>query len=148
MGLVEVQRQLGVLGSLTLDVRGDAAWVQLSADNGVETQTETVRTLRLGAGAKGQWQIGRLTLAPILATHLRHDRERGLETTLSLGQPGQLGPSLSLIARWGDAATGGDTLWREQLHYRHGTTRINAWSLDARSEVGLRLGLGAPTPAH
>ena len=182
MGLVEVQRQVGMLGSLILDVRGDAAWAQLSADNGIETQTETVRTLRLGAGAKGQWQVGRLTLAPTLETHLRHDtghgptgrglellgglaashgdlrltvqgrwlttrseaayRERGLETTLSLGQPGQLGPSLSLSARWGDAATGGDTLWREQLHYRNNTTgqaHNNAWSLDARSEVGLTL---------
>ena len=39
MGLVEAQRQLGVLGGLTLDLRADAAWAELSADNGVETQT-------------------------------------------------------------------------------------------------------------
>ena len=141
---------------------------------------ETVRTLRLGAGATGAWQLGRLTLAPTLETHLRHDsghgphgrglellgglaaahgevrlsvqgrmlttrsaaayNERGIETTLALGQPGHIGPSLSLTARWGDAATGGDTLWREQLHYRHdNNTRNHAWSLDARSEVGMRL---------
>ena len=183
MGLVEVTRQLAVLGELTLDIRGDAAWAHMSTDNGVETQTETVRTLRLGAGAGGQWQVGRLTLAPALETHLRHDgghgptgrglellgglsashgdlrltvqgrmlttrsetayRERGLETTLALGQPGMTGPSLALSARWGDAATGGDTLWREQLHYRNGAgvgqDRNNAWSLDARSEYGLTL---------
>ena len=179
MGLVEVTRQLGVLGEITLDVRGDAAWAQMRADNGVEIQTEAVRTLRLGAGAGGEWQVGRLTLAPALETHLRHDsghgptgrgleflgglsashgemrltvqgrllttrsetatRERGLQTTLALGQPGHTGPSLALSARWGDAATGGDTLWREQLHTRRGHTRNNAWSVDARSEMGLRL---------
>ncbi len=70
-------------------------------------------------------------------------RERGLETTLAIGQPGSEGPSLSLTGRWGDAATGGDTLWQEQLHYRHETPRNHAWSLDARTELGLRLPGGA-----
>ena len=80
----------------------------------------------------------------LLTTHAdTRYRERGLESTLAIGQPGSEGPSLSLTGRWGDAATGGDTLWQEQLHYRHETPRNHAWSLDARTELGLRLPGGA-----
>ena len=70
-------------------------------------------------------------------------RERGLAATLGRGRAGAPGPSLSLSGRWGDAATGGDTLWQEQLHYRHGSLANNAWSLDARAGLGWRLPGGA-----
>ena len=75
-----------------------------------------------------------------LATHAATAaRERGLETSLALGRPGTAGLSLALRAGWGDAATGGETLWQETLYHRHAITRRRDWSLDARTELGLRL---------
>ena len=103
------------------------------------------RGLELAGGldaGRGPW---RLTLkGRLLATHSDSTyRERGLHATLARGQPGTVGSSLSLNARWGDNAGGGDTLWAERVHYRTGFTDNNAWALDGRAGYGWRLPGGA-----
>ena len=80
--------------------------------------------------------------------------ERGLGLTLSLGNAGGEGPSLSVSPRWGDLATGGDALWREQIYSRYapsaagvsvgprGEPAANArdpWTLDLRGGHGMRM---------
>jgi len=76
--------------------------------------------------------------------------ERGLGLTLSLGNPGGEGLSLSMSPRWGDAATGSDALWQEQIYSRYtpasatadGEPAPNArdpWTFDLRGDYGLRI---------
>ena len=68
------------------------------------------------------------------------DRERGVGVTLGVGNPSQEGLSLSVSPRWGDAATGGETLWQEQVHRPYlPDVAGDAWALDARGEYGTRL---------
>ena len=103
------------------------------------------RGLELAGGLDAGHGPWRLTLkGRLLATHSDAAyRERGLHATLARGQPGTAGTSLSLNARWGDNAGGGDTLWAERVHYRHGITSNNAWALDGRAGYGWRLPGGA-----
>ncbi len=78
--------------------------------------------------------------------------ERGLAVTLSLGNPGGEGPSLSMSPRWGDAATGGDALWRDQIESRYAPAEVmdadgretangarDPWALDLRGGYGIRM---------
>ena len=45
--------------------------------------------------------------------------------------------------RWGDAATGGGTLWQEQVYRRYVPKAMgDAWAVDARGEYGVRLRSG------
>ena len=101
----------------------------------------TGRGLELSGGLRATRGPVRLTVAGRRFTTRAAGahREQGLRTTLDLGRPGTAGWSLSLAAGWGDAATGGTALWQERLHYRHAAARNNPRTLNARSEVGLRL---------
>ena len=76
-----------------------------------------------------------------LVLHSASDyRERGVAVSLGLGSANREGLSLSVAPRWGDAATGGGTLWHEQV-YRHHLPEAagDAWALDVRGEYGTRL---------
>ena len=70
-------------------------------------------------------------------------RERGVGVTLGIGNQEPTGLSLSVSPSWGDAATGGGTLWQEQVYRRYVPEAMGyAWALDARGEYGVRLRSG------
>ena len=61
----------------------------------------------------------------------------------SVGSRDREGLSLSVSPRWGDAATGGGTLWQEQVYRGYLPEALgDAWALDARGEYGMRLSSG------
>lgn len=69
-------------------------------------------------------------------------RERGVGVTLSVGDGGEEGLSLSLAPRWGNAEAAG-TLWQEQLYRRYQPGPAGEeWTLDARGGYGMRLSSG------
>ncbi len=70
-------------------------------------------------------------------------RERGVGVTLGVGSRNREGLFLSVSPRWGDAATGGGTLWQEQVYRRYVPEAMgDAWAVDARGEYGVRLRSG------
>ena len=91
---------------------------------------------RLSAGRLRVDAQGRL-----LALHSASGyRERGVGVTVAVGSRDREGLSLSVSPRWGDAATGGGTLWQEQVYRRHLPEAMGEqWALDARGEYGTRL---------
>ena len=70
-------------------------------------------------------------------------RERGAGVSLSVGDQGREGLSLSLSPRWGDQATGTGMLWQDQV-YRHSLPDAarDEWAMDARGDYGMRLPSG------
>ena len=66
-------------------------------------------------------------------------RERGVAVMLGIGSQDREGLSLSVSPRWGDAATGGGTLWQEQVWRSTLPEAADEWALDARGEYGMRL---------
>ena len=70
-------------------------------------------------------------------------RERGAGVSLSVGDQGREGLSLSLSPRWGDQATGTGMLWQDQV-YRHSLPGATGeeWAVDARGGYGMRLRSG------
>ncbi len=131
----EVSRALQFNG-LTLAPFGEAS---LRRDGGAG-QTGTGLELAFGVRAVGG--IVRLDAqGRVLAVHSATGyRERGLGVSLSVGDQGGEGLSLSLAPRWGDAATGAESLWQDQVYGRYGFAGArDAWGLDSRAEYGMRL---------
>ena len=48
-----------------------------------------------------------------------NDRPRRVGVALGVGSRNRTGLPLSVSPRWGDAATGGQTLWQEQVYRRY-----------------------------
>ncbi len=131
----EVSRALQ-LGGLSLSPFGEAS---LRRDGGAG-QPGTGLELAFGVRAVG----GSVRLdaqGRVLAVHSATGyRERGLGVSLSVGDQGGEGLSLSLSPRWGDAATGTESLWQDQVYGRYASDEArNAWGLDSRAEYGMRL---------
>ncbi|MCY3600383.1 MAG: tandem-95 repeat protein, partial [Gemmatimonadetes bacterium] len=141
------------LGGLTLAPFGEA---HVRRDGGAGqpgTGLELTGGLRARAGLLRIDAQGRMLAVHSVAGY----EERGLGLTLSLGNPGGEGLSLSMSPRWGDAATGSDALWQEQIYSRYapasatadGDPAANAgkptantrdpWALDIRGNYGLRI---------
>ena len=70
-------------------------------------------------------------------------RERGAGVSVSVGDQGQEGLSLSLSPSWGDQANGTGTLWQDHVYRQHmpGATG-DEWAVDARGGYGMRLRSG------
>ncbi|MCZ0934565.1 MAG: autotransporter outer membrane beta-barrel domain-containing protein, partial [Gemmatimonadetes bacterium] len=134
------------LGGLTLAPFGEA---HVRRDGGAGqpgTGLELTGGLRAQAGLLRIDAQGRLLAVHSVAGY----EERGLGLTLSLGNPGGEGLSLSMSPRWGDAIAGSDALWQEQIYSRYappsatadGDPTANArdpWALDVRGNYGLRI---------
>ena len=141
------------LGGLTLAPFGEA---HVRRDGGAGqpgTGLELTGGLRAQAGFLRIDAQGRLLAVHSVAGY----EERGLGLTLSLGNPGGEGLSLSMSPRWGDAIAGSDALWQEQIYSRYapapsatdGHPDVNAgdpaanardpWALDVRGNYGLRI---------
>ena len=103
------------------------------------TGLDVVAGTRLAAGLVRLNAQGRLLVLHSASGY----RERGVGLTLGVGSRDRTGLSLSVSPRWGDAATGGGTLWQEQA-YRSDLPEAmgDAWALDARGEYGMRLSSG------
>ena len=114
-------------------VRGDAGAGQTG------TGLEAVGGMRLAGGRLRMEAQGRLLVLHSAAGY----RERGVGVTLGVGSPDREGLSLSVSPRWGDAASGGGTLWQEQV-WRSTLPKAadDAWEIDARGEYGMRLSGG------
>ena len=70
-------------------------------------------------------------------------RERGVGVTFGVGNRHRTELSLSVSPRWGDAATGGGTLWQEQVYRRCLPAAAgDASALDVRGEYGMWLPSG------
>ena len=70
-------------------------------------------------------------------------RERGVGLTLSVGNEGQEGLSLSVSPRRGDSAAGGGALWQDHVYRRHLPAAAREdWELDARGSYGMRMPSG------
>ena len=101
---------------------------------------EVAAGLRAAAGRLRVDARGRM-----LAVHSASGyRERGAGLTLSVGDRGREGLSLSVSPRWGDPVSGGGALWQEQVyrHHRRAGPGRDAWELDARGGYGTRLRSG------
>ena len=132
------------LGGLALTPFGEA---HVRRDGGAGqpgTGLELIGGLRARAGFLRIDAQGRMLAVHSVAGY----EERGAGITLSLGNAGGEGPSLSVSPRWGDLATGGDALWRDQIQSRYagvgprGEPAANArdpWTLDVRGDYGMRL---------
>ncbi len=140
----ELSQQLR-LGGLTLSPFGEAHVRRDGGDGQPGTGLELIGGLRAQAGILRIDAQGR-----VLAVHSAAGyEERGLGFTLSLGNRGGEGPSLSLSPRWGDALAGGDALWQEQVYSRYapattaeGEPGLNArdpWALDLSGGYGMRM---------
>ena len=140
----ELSQQLR-LGGLTLAPFGEAHVRRDGGDGQPGTGLELIGGLRAQAGFLRLDAQGR-----VLAVHSAAGyEERGLGLTLSLGNRGGEGPSLSLSPRWGDALAGGDALWQEQVYSRYapvttaeGEPGLNArdpWALDLSGGYGMRM---------
>ena len=136
------------LGGLTLTPFGEANARRDGGDGQTGDGLELAGGLRARAGFLRIDAQGRMLAVHSAAGY----EEQGLAVTLSLGNPGGEGPSLSMSPRWGDAATGGDALWREQIESRYvpaevmdtdaGETANGArdpWALDIRGGYGIRM---------
>ena len=103
------------------------------------TGLEVVAGTRLAAGRVRVDAQGRLLVLHSASGY----RERGVGVTLGVGNRNRTGLSLSVSPRWGDAATGGGTLWQEQVYRRYVPEAMgDAWALDARGEYGVQLRSG------
>ena len=103
------------------------------------TGLEVVGGTRLAAGRVRVDAQGRLLVLHSASGY----RERGVGVTLGVGSRDREGLSLSVSPRWGDAATGGGTLWQEQVYRRYVPEAMgDEWALDARGEYGVRLPSG------
>ena len=73
----------------------------------------------------------------VLAVHSAAGyRERGVGLTLSVGNEGHEGLSLSVSPRWGDSAAGGGALWQDHVYRRYlPATARN----DCRGSYGMRM---------
>lgn len=131
---VEVSRPVR-LGAISLAPFGEA---HVRRDGGAG---QTGAALELAGGlraARGRVRVDAQGRLLVLHSAVGY-RERGASVTLSVGDQGQEGLSLSVSPRWGEQATAG-MLWQDQIHHRYmpGVAR-DAWALDARSEYGVRL---------
>ena len=122
-------------GGWTLAPRGAAHWRHDAGHGPTGRGLELTGALRAARGPLRLTVEGRR----FTTRTAEASREQGVAATLDLGQPGTAGWSLSLAARWGEAASGGTALWQEQVRYRHGAPHATPRTLSARSEVGLRL---------
>ncbi|MXZ74354.1 MAG: tandem-95 repeat protein, partial [Gemmatimonadetes bacterium] len=139
------------LGGLTLAPFGEA---HVRRDGGAGqpgTGLELTGGLRARAGFLRIDAQGRMLAVHSVAGY----EERGLGLTLSLGNPGGEGLSLSMSPRWGDAATGSDALWQDQIYTRYappapasasasadGEPAPNprdAWTFDVRGDYAHRI---------
>ena len=149
---IEMSRSLR-LGGLTLTPFGEAHARRDGGDGQTGDGLELAGGLRARAGFLRIDAQGRMLAVHSAAGY----EERGLAVTLSLGNPGGEGPSLSMSPRWGDAATGGDALWREQIRSRYVPAAVlgadtgaienggaiapgarHPWALDIRGGYGIR----------
>ena len=139
----ELSQEL-TLGGLTLAPFGEAHVRRDGGDGQPGTGLELIGGLRAQAGILRIDAQGRM-----LAVHSATGyEERGFGATLSLGERGGEGPSLSLSPRWGDLASGGGALWQEQVYSRYapaaadGQAAPNArdeWALDLSGGYGIRI---------
>ena len=134
------------LGGLTLAPFGEA---HVRRDGGAG---QPGTGLELTGGLRAQVGFLRIDAqGRMLAVHsVAGYEERGLGLTLSLGNPGGEGLSLSMSPRWGDAIAGSDALWQEQIYSRYAPPSATAdgdpaantrdpWALDIRGNYGLRI---------
>ena len=135
----EVSRPIRMRSGLALAPFGE---VNARRDGGAG---QTGVGLELAGGLRAAYGMLRLDAqGRLLTLHSATGyRERGAGVTLSVGDQGQEGLSLSLASRWGDQASGDATLWQDQVYRRHrpGEGR-DAWALDARADYGVRLRSG------
>ena len=139
----EVSRQFR-LGGLALTSFGEAHVRRDGGDGQPGTGLELIGGLRAHAGSLRIDAQGRLLAVHSAAGY----EERGLGLTLSLGDRGGEGASLSLSPRWGDVATGGEALWQEQIRSPSLPVAENAeqtprarppWALDLQGGYGIRM---------
>ncbi|MCY3698924.1 MAG: tandem-95 repeat protein [Gemmatimonadetes bacterium] len=142
------------LGGLTLAPFGEAHARRDAGAGQPGTGLELAGGLRARAGFLRIDAQGRMLAVHSVAGY----EERGFGLTLSLGNLGGEGLSLSMSPRWGDAVAGGDALWQEQIYSRYapapsatadGHPAVNAgdpaantrdpWALDIRGNYGLRI---------
>ena len=103
------------------------------------TGMEVVAGTRFAAGRVRVDAQGRLLVLHSASGY----RERGVGVTLGVRSRDRTGLSLSVSPRWGDAATGGGTLWQEHVYRRYLPKATgDAWAMDARGEYGVRLPSG------
>jgi len=130
------------LGGLTLAPFGEA---HLRRDGGTG---QPGTGLELIGGLRAETRFLRIDAqGRMLAVHSAAGyEERGLGVTLSVGN--QEGLSLSLSPRWGDATTGGDALWQEQISRRpmpaapgdgHAPEVRDGWALDLSGGYGMQM---------
>ena len=114
--------------------------VHLRRDGG---DGQTGSGLELSGGLRGRIGILRLVAqGRWLALHSASGYdERGVGWTLSLGQHGDEGLSLSVSPRWGSSAVPTGVLWNSRIPRagQHLDPASDGWTIDARGEYLLRL---------
>jgi hypothetical protein len=132
------------LAGMTLAPLAEAHWRRDGGAGQPGTGLELIGGLRVDAGWMRIDAQGRMLAVHSAAGYA----ERGVGVTLSLGNQNPHGLSLSVSPRWGDAATGGDALWQEEISRRYmpaatsderAANARDGWALDVRGEYGMRL---------
>ena len=136
---VEASRPVRWDNGVSLSPFGEAHVRRDAGAGQTGTGLEAVGGMRLAGGRLRMEAQGRLLVLHSAAGY----RERGVGVTLGVGSPDREGLSLSVSPRWGDAASGGGTLWQEQV-WRSTLPKAadDAWEIDARGEYGMRLSGG------